>query len=179
MSDNPFERAQAAQKMTSAETPMDLMEAAKYSNPRLSELVAANLDLSLQAIRLAETSAKQSTNMVNQMTLQRVAEKLKSALHQAAHPQAAAQAQQLAEDDVLVVEVRKTAQARLDAISQSEQRKYWFDGVPKLVELEVEINRDLVEPLVASGRINKGLVRIWVGPNHVLAVHHVALEVAA
>lgn len=186
MSTDPFATAKEARERASVETPMDLMEVAKYGNPRLPTFVRENPERALSAIRLAEQMSGQSQDLVRAMNLKTIAERIQRALQTAAATpqQQSVETRVLPSDDPLVLRVRDAVQAKLDGVKN--QHALWFDGVPKLIELEREINAEYVEPHIQAGLIASGVVRLWIGPHphrpsehHALAVQSVRLEVAA
>jgi hypothetical protein len=186
MSTDPFAAAKEARERATVSTPIELMEVAKYGNPKLQSFVRENPDMTLQAIRLAETMSKEARDLVRAMNLQTVAERLQRTLRTvaAAPQQQSVETRVLPSDDPLVSRVRDAVQERLDRVPN--QRSLWFDGSPKIVELEREINAEYVQPHIDAGLIVSGIVRIWIGPHpfkpnshHDLAVQSVTLHVMA
>lgn len=193
MSDNPWETIKAsaehARALDSITDARELIAAAKWNNPQLVQLVRRYPSETQAAIDQLTQNVSGTSDLLRQETLKITLDRLVQA------QQAATRAlvelapvvlsfETLPQTHELVRRVTLTVQERLDMIPKDEQHMLWWQGVPQLIELEQQMQREYVDPLVADGTIKRGVLRLWIGPHptkpgthHELAVHSVTLEV--
>lgn len=173
--------ARAWKEAQSVSTPIDLLNAAKWGNPRLVRFVHQNKDRALSALRVIDMT-KPKADLAKAATLDLIARRVLAALR-AEPPLDLPQIEPVLTDGetaALAERIGVYAQGVLDTYKTSD---YYMPE--RHVILEGILFAELIQPLVSSGTLKDGRIAVGLGnhpktgAHHSLVVGSVKLESAA
>lgn len=161
--------AKVGHEMQAVCSPFDLMVAATWGNPRLARFVAEHQDYANSALHLLskaidDSGASASVRRTHELTRDRIIAAME------ASPQTEQSVTHVLTPGELHAMAERLCTYAQGILDQYDARKYW--SPERHVELESELYKQLIEPLISGGAIKGGHINVGLGTHPATGSHH-------